>query len=87
MTNAVPDKENKMRNPIAALGIALLSFLLSATGAPSLEARETIDTHRFTVETMVSGPDVIMIPGLNSTRDRIVLSPATSRARPPICER
>src|SRR3546814_20565893 len=41
-----------MKNPIAVLGMALLSFLLSATGAPPLEARETIDTHRFTVETM-----------------------------------
>lgn len=58
-----------MKNPFAALGMAVLSFLLSAAVAPPLEARETVDTHRFTVETMGSGPDVIMIPGLNSTRE------------------
>lgn len=57
-----------MKNPIVAFGAALLLFVISAAFAPPPMAREAAETHRFNVETMGSGPDVVLIPGLNSTR-------------------
>lgn len=58
-----------MKNPIVAFGAALALLVLTAANAPSLEAREAAETSRFDVETMGSGPDVVLIPGLNSTRE------------------
>src|SRR3990167_6640559 len=58
-----------MKNPIVAFGAALLLFIISAANAPSPMAREAVETQRFDVETMGNGPDVVLIPGLNSTRE------------------
>lgn len=58
-----------MKNPIVAFGAAIFLFVASAATAPSLVAREVVETQRFDVETIGSGPDVVLIPGLNSTRE------------------
>jgi len=58
-----------MKNPIVAFGAALALFVLSAANAPSSKANEAGETQRFDVETMGNGPDVVLIPGLNSTRE------------------
>lgn len=58
-----------MKNPIVAFGAALALLVLTAANAPSLKAMEAAETSRFDVETMGSGPDVVLIPSLNSTRE------------------
>lgn len=58
-----------MKNPFAAFGAALALLALSAAAAPPLLAGEATQTTRFDVEIMGSGPDVVLIPGLNSTRE------------------
>src|SRR3546814_6830109 len=58
-----------MKIPLAAFGAALALLALSAAAAPPLLAGEATLTARFDVEIIGNGPDVVLIPGLNSTRE------------------
>ena len=57
---------HKMR---IALCSAILSFSATVPAVPQAVAHETATSERFQVETIGAGSDVILIPGLNTTRE------------------